>query len=201
VKGCKANTVGKNVKQLIMFLKNRRAKNIIPELNLTGFKIMEEEADAIYLTPDEIALIREIDLSAAAHLEKRDGLLYKKQTKTKHWVAIPLRDEAHYILTVSFKSNIPQISNPDFNYYIKEVGKRAGLIQAVKHSYMKGNKEIIETKPKFEWISSHTCRRSFCTNEYLAGTPVELVMKISGHKSLKDFYKYIKIAPSKQDSG
>jgi hypothetical protein len=24
---------------------------------------------------------------------------------------------------------------------------------------------------------------------------VELVMKISGHKSLKDFYKYIKIAP------
>jgi hypothetical protein len=31
--------------------------------------------------------------------------------------------------------------------------------------------------------------------EFLAGTPVELIMKISGHKSLKDFYKYIKIAP------
>jgi hypothetical protein len=29
----------------------------------------------------------------------------------------------------------------------------------------------------------------------LAGTPVELIMKISGHKSLKDFYKYIKISP------
>jgi integrase len=48
-------------------------------------------------------------------------------------------------------------------------------------------------KPKYEWITSHTCRRSFCTNELLAGTPVELIMKISGHKSLRDFYKYIRI--------
>jgi integrase len=60
---------------------------------------------------------------------------------------------------------------------------------------MKGNKEVVVSKPKYAWITSHTCRRSFCTNEFLAGTPVELIMKISGHKSLKDFYRYIKIAP------
>ena len=60
---------------------------------------------------------------------------------------------------------------------------------------MKGNREVFETRPKYAWITSHTCRRSFCTNEFLAGTPVELIMKISGHKSLKDFYRYIKIAP------
>ncbi len=36
---------------------------------------------------------------------------------------------------------------------------------------------------------------SFRKNEFLAGTPVELIMKISGHKSVKDFYKYIKITP------
>jgi len=29
----------------------------------------------------------------------------------------------------------------------------------------------------------------------LARTPAELIMKISGHKTLKDFCKYIKIAP------
>jgi len=44
-------------------------------------------------------------------------------------------------------------------------------------------------------LTSHTCRRSFCTNEFLAGTPVELIMKISGHKSLKDFYRYIGVTP------
>ncbi len=36
-------------------------------------------------------------------------------------------------------------------------------------------------------------RRSFCTNEFLAGTPVKLIMKISGHKNEKDFYKYIRV--------
>jgi integrase len=46
-----------------------------------------------------------------------------------------------------------------------------------------------------EWVTSHSCRRSFCTNEFLAGTPVDLIMKISGHKSLRDFYKYIRITP------
>ena len=122
-------------------------------------------------------------------------MLYKKQTKTKHWVVMPLRDEAYEIFVHSFNKNIPETSNPDFNKYIKEVGKIAGLNQPIKHSYRKGSREIVETKPKYEWITSHTCRRSFCTNEFLAGTPVELIMKISGHKSLKDFYKYIKIAP------
>ena len=220
-KGFKTNTVGKNIKQLIIFLKNRRQKKVITELDLTGFKIVEEEADAIYLTPEEINQVLQLDLSELPHLKKhrdllvfgcltglrfsdfsiissedvRDGMIFKKQGKTKHWVVIPLRDEADHIFNYSFNRNIPLISNPDFNCYIKEVGRIAGFLQPIKHSHFKGNKNVIETKPKYKWITSHTCRRSFCTNEFLAGTPVELIMKISGHKSLKDFYKYIKIAP------
>jgi integrase len=221
MKGLKMNTIGKNVKQLITFLKNRKQKKIISDLDLTGFKILEEDADAIYLTPEEINTIAKLDVSDKPHLRKfrdmlvfgcltglrysdfstissedvRDGMLYKKQQKTKHWVVIPLRDEAYSIFTHSFNRNIPKTNNPEFNSFIKEVGEAAGLVQPIKHSYLKGNKTIVEIKPKFQWITAHTCRRSFCTNEFLAGTPVELIMKISGHKSLKDFYKYIKIAP------
>jgi integrase len=82
-----------------------------------------------------------------------------------------------------------------FNRHIKDVGNLAGLDMPIKFSHKKGNKDIITIKPKYLWITSHTCRRSFCTNEFLAGTPAELVMKISGHKSLRDFYKYIRISP------
>jgi site-specific recombinase XerD len=221
VRGFKLNTIGKNVKQLIVFLKNRKNKKIIPEPDLTGFKIMEEDADAVYLSNEEINKIISLDLTTTPCLNNyknllvfgcltglrfsdfskirsedvRDRMLYKKQAKTKHWVVVPLRDEAYEIFINSFKRNIPDTTNADFNKYIKEIGKMAGLIQPIKHSYIKGSKECVETKPKYEWITSHTCRRSFCTNEFLAGTPVELIMKISGHKSLKDFYKYIKIAP------
>jgi len=220
VKGLKRNSIGKNIKQLIVFLKNRKNKKVITELDLSGFKIVEEEADAIYLTSEEINIILRLDLSEKPHLVKyrdlivfgcltglrfsdfsmirsedvRDGMLFKKQVKSKHRVVVPLRDDAYSIFINSFKRNIPLISNSEFNHYIKEVGKEAGFIQPIKHSYLKGNKMIEEVKPKYQWITSHTCRRSFCTNEYLAGTPVELIMKISGHKSLKDFYRYIKIA-------
>jgi len=219
------STVGKTIKQLRIFLRNRMRKKIISPINLDDFKILDEETDAIYLTRAEINLIYQADLSAHPHLDKyrdllvfgcltglrfsdfsnirsvdvRNGMLYKKQEKSDHWVVIPLRDEAQYIFTKKFNRNIPIITNPDFNYYIKEVGKLTGIIQLIKFSHKKGNQDVILVKPKYAWITSHTCRRSFCTNEYLAGTPVDLIMKISGHKSLRDFYRYIRI--SQEEAG
>lgn len=39
---------------------------------------------------------------------------------------------------------------------------------------------------------AYMCRRSFCTNEFLDGTPVQLIIAISGHKTEKAFRRYIK---------
>jgi hypothetical protein len=122
-------------------------------------------------------------------------MLYKKQEKSDHWVIIPLRYEAKLIFTRQFRDRIPQLTNPEFNRHIKTIGKLAGITRLIKFSYKKGNQNLVVTKPKYDWITSHTARRSFCTNEFLAGTPVELIMKISGHKRTKDFYKYIRITP------
>lgn len=220
IKGLKVNTIGKTIKQLRIFLRNRMRKKIIPFIDLSDFKTMEEEVDAVYLTEEEIKLIYKADLSEYPHLEKyryflifacltglrfsdfsliksddiRNRKLYKKQEKSDHWVVVPLKEEAYNIFTKKFSKKIPVITNSDFNYYIKEVGRIAGLIQPITFSYKKGNKDIVETKPKFAWITSHTGRRSFCTNEFLAGTPPKLIMKISGHKKEKDFYRYIRIS-------
>lgn len=221
IKGYKLSTVGKMIKQLRIFLNNRMRKKIIPPINLEDFKILDEETDAIYLTNQEITQIYNTDLSQHSHLAKyrdlfvvgcltglrfsdfsiikpedvRQGMLYKKQGKSDHWVVIPLRNEANNIIMNHFKSGFPKISNAKFNKYIKEVGKLAGLNTPIKFSHKKCNKDAVVVKPKYAWITSHTCRRSFCTNEFLANTPTELIMKISGHKSLRDFYKYIRISP------
>jgi integrase len=221
VKGFRISTVGKTIKQLRIFLRNRMRKKIIPPINLEDFKIIDEEADAVYLTWNEIIQIYQTDLSGYPHLVKyrdlfvfgcltglrfsdfstikpidvRNGMLYKKQDKSDRWVVIPLRQEANKIFIENFKRNIPQLDNGVFNRCIKEVAKLAGITQLIKFSHKKGNKDVITVKPRYAWITSHTCRRSFCTNEFLAGTPVDLIMKISGHKSLRDFYKYIRITP------
>ncbi len=221
IKGFRVSTVGKTIKQLRIFLRNRMRRKIIAPINLEDFKIMDEETDAVYLTWDEIIKIHQSDLSHYPHLFKyrdlfvfgcltglrfsdfstihqedvRNGMLYKKQDKSDHWVVIPLRDEAYDIFINKFNGYIPAITNSDFNYYIKEVVRHAGINQRIKFSHKKGNQDMIVIKPKCDWVTSHTCRRSFCTNEFLAGTPVDLIMKISGHKSLRDFYKYIRITP------
>ena len=139
--------------------------------------------------------LRFSDFSTIVPEDIRNGKLHVKQQKSEHWVVIPLRPTAENILLNRFCSRIPIISNTTFNELIKKVCKHAGICETIKFSYRKGNKEIEEVKPKYEWVTSHTCRRSFCTNEFLARTPAELIMKISGHKSLKDFYRYIKVTP------
>ena len=180
---------------------------------------MEEEVDAVYLNWDEIKKIFQVDLSRYPHLvdyrddfvlgcmtglrfsdfsklmkdDLRGDMLYKKQQKSDHWVVIPLRPEAKKILDDRFNNNTPSPTNAEFNRHIKRIAELAGISENIKHSHKKGNKDIVEVKPKYAWITSHTCRRSFCTNEFLAGTPVELIMKISGHKSVKDFYNYIRV--------
>jgi integrase len=219
--GMKLNTIGKTIKQFKIFIKDRVKRKIIPPIDLTDYKVPEEESDAIYLNYHEIATIYHADLSAYPYLipyrdlfvlacltglrfsdfsslrpeDLRNDLLHKKQGKSDHWVVIPLRQEAKEIFSEQFKESIPQLSNPDFNEKIKIIGKLASIVQPIKFTYKKGTQVIEVIKAKCDWITSHTARRSFCTNEFLAGTPVKLIMQISGHKNEKDFYRYIRITP------
>ncbi len=108
--GLKINTVGKTVKQFRTFLRNRIRKGIIPPLDMDGWKILEEEVDAVYLNWDEIKKIFQVDLSRYPHLmdyrddfvlgcmtglrfsdfsklmidDLRGDMLYKKQQKSDH---------------------------------------------------------------------------------------------------------------------
>lgn len=219
--GLRVNTIGKTIHQFRIFIKDRVKRRIIPAIDLSDYKVPNEETDAVYLSPDEIGQIYALDLGERPDLaparnlfvlgcltglrfsdfstlrpeDLQQDMLHKKQEKSVHWVVIPLRKEAKAIFTEQFRDDIPRICNSGFNQKIIEIGKLAGIDQAIKFSYRKGNKMIDVKRPKHAWITSHTARRSFCTNEFLAGTPVYLIMKISGHKREKDFYRYIRVDP------
>jgi site-specific recombinase XerD len=81
----------------------------------------------------------------------------------------------------------------EFNEQIRLVAKEIKCLDMEIDKIMtKGTEKVTITKKKYEWISSHVCRRSFCTNEFLAGMNVELIMAMSGHTSYKSFKAYIK---------
>ena len=218
IKGLKSNSVGKTIKHLKSFLKDRMWKKVIPYIDLSGYKVMEEEVDTVYLSWEELSLIYHLDLSQNTQLEKyrdlfvlgcltgfrfsdysdirpeevRGEMLYINQAKTLSTVVVPLRKDAKRILIDKYNMQMPQVSNANFNYYIKEVAKLAGIDEKIKIVHKRGNEVRDETRPKYAWITSHTCRRSFCTNEFLDGTPTNLIMAISGHKTEKAFRRYIK---------
>ncbi len=62
-----------------------------------------------------------------------------------------------------------------------------------EYSRTEGGKVILHKMPKYKFISTHTARRSFCTNAYKEGVSVPDIMAISGHKTEKIFYNYIKV--------
>jgi len=95
-----------------------------------------------------------------------------------------------------YDGNLPLVlSNQKFNEYIKLVGREAGLTNPVPVSKTKGGLRVDTTAEKCDLITSHTCRRSFASNAYMADIPTLSIMKITGHKTERAFLNYIRITP------
>lgn len=90
----------------------------------------------------------------------------------------------------------PPISMQKYNDGIKEVCKLAGFDEKVlKIEQYMGRKARVEQRyvPKFEEISSHTCRRSFATNLYRMGYRLAQIMPMTGHATESQLREYIGI--------
>ena len=218
--GLLTNSAGKIIRLLKGFVNYQIVKGVIPLIDLRNFKVVEEETDAIYLNEKELATIYALDLSDDKQLEEiRDifitgcftGLRYSdlstlspehmdldngninlKQRKVHKAVVIPMIDYVPEILE-KYNYNLPKVSRYLFNERVKELGRRANLKQKIEVVRKKGKEREKKIYEKWEMISSHTCRRSFCTNMYLFGFPSGELMRISGHKSPSAFMRYIKV--------
>jgi integrase len=119
-------------------------------------------------------------------------LLDITQKKTKTHLSIPLSKTVMSILERNGGEFPRKISDQRYNEYIKEIAKEAGLTKMVN-----GAKQDAETKrkvygkfPKWELVTSHIGRRSYATNKF-GDIPTRLIMTMTGHKSEKEFLKYI----------
>ena len=214
-----ANSVGKHIRILKLILNEATREGVNTSTNYNTFRVISEETDSIYLDERELQLLKDLDLSRMSYLDKvrdwflllawtgsrfsdlekvtksniKDNFITFRQQKTNTKVTIPL----HPIVIEIFEKydfNLPEpISNQKFNEYIKEVGSKAGITSNESISKTIGGKLQTETIPKYKLISSHTGRRSFCTNMYKRGLPTLSIMSISGHKTEKSFLKYIKV--------
>ncbi len=116
-------------------------------------------------------------------------------TKTKELLSIPLNKFSRPIIE-KYSSNhrpLPIISNQKMNDCLKELCEKVAIDDPVQIVRFRGARREEVVYPKFELISVHTGRKTFCTLSLEKGMSAEEVMKISGHKDYKSFSRYVKI--------
>jgi site-specific recombinase XerD len=196
---------------------NKLTAEFLSELD---FDTSREETDSIFMDDNELAemhaitdfddedqeLVRDVFLigcytamrfsdysviDPASIIKNRLSFI---QAKTGAKLTIPIHPSVNMILR-KYDYNIPPVpANNKFNTIIKKVGEKMPCMHIPFTKQITYKREVVDVvKMKYEYLQTHTARRSFCSNEYLKGTDPLIIMAISGHKSHKTFMRYIKV--------
>ncbi len=224
-KGNSLNYVGAILNGVKMLLKQAYSAGLPvgEDCKSREFRKLEEEVDSVYLTNTDLDKLFALDLTKGPRLDRvRDifligcytGLRFTnynelrpenfnpennqltvRAIKNGPRVVIPLNPNVQTVVA-KYDGTLPKpLTNQKFNQYLKELAKLAGLMQPVERTRTEGGKRATQTAQKWEMITTHTARRSFATNAVLAGIEPYRVMKITGHKTESQFWKYVKVSP------
>ena len=112
--------------------------------------------------------------------EKEFVVYTGRAKKTDHKIEFAIHPIAQQILE-KYNYDVPKLSAKEFNDLLKIVAHKAGLRGLERIREIRGTDTIIRDVPKYELMSSHAGRRSFCTNFYNEGVSIAAIMSISGH--------------------
>jgi integrase len=154
----------------------------IRDLFLIGYYTGQRYSDFITLNKERLVI------------DRGKEYLQVVQQKTNKKVLIPFTSKLKSIFE-KYDGYPPKITSQKFNKALQELGEHLGFNTMIIKYRVEGNanRPLEERVPKYKLMSSHTCRRSFCTNRILSGMPANLVMKISGHSNLKTLSEYVRL--------
>ncbi|MDR3705328.1 MAG: site-specific integrase [Paludibacteraceae bacterium] len=217
--GFTQNSVGKHIKVLKLMLNEATIQGYNLSRYYNSYHVFKEDIDTIYLDEAELQQLKGFDFANTPYLDRvrdwflllawtgcrfsdlekitktdiKDGFITFRQQKTNAKVTIPLHPVVVEILEkYDYQMPVP-VTNQRFNEYVKEVCRLAEINSVETMTRTVGGKLITEKFEKWEHVTSHTGRRSFCTNMYKRGLPTLMIMSISGHTTEKSFLKYIKV--------
>ncbi len=133
--------------------------------------------------------------------------------KTGDNIKVPILEYADKILKkyINDERPLPVISNQKQNDYLKELGKLvctdtkdqkkiSGFDKKTKVIEFHDGKRKESYVPFYEILTTHVARKSYITNSLIIGVPERVVKDVSGHKSEKDFRRYVNLASSYIDN-
>jgi len=220
------NTIGTHIKILktVLYLYNETYPEATPVHIPRTFQSISEATNTVFLTAEELQQIAALELPERL-TNVRDlfligcwtGLRYSDLAllqpgnigtenisitthKTGRAVVIPILPELRTILNkyiVDGVQRLPRpLSNQNMNEYLKEIMQKVPAFNTSVFRPRTRAKMQISTIQKYEIITMHTARRTFATNMYFAGIPIASIMAVTGHKTEKQFFVYIRETPT-----
>jgi len=209
------NSTGKTIKQLKTIMQAALNDELHSNISFKNkeFKVLSELVDTIYLTEEEVSMLFQKENLSEHHEIARDlfllgcftlqrvsdwskisidniditpngtRVLKITQQKTGAKVVIPLVSPRLISILEKYDYQPPKMPDQKINDYIKEVSKDS--IES------KGDPSSLHLKS--DRITTHTARRTGCTNLYRAGIPLSKIMKLSGHKTESEVKRYIRV--------
>lgn len=116
------------------------------------------------------------------------------QTKGKNRVVIPAHPIVLDILA-KYNGSLPKLGQHPgniVNNHIKGICEAAGITERYISTRGDKGKVVERSGPKWEFVASHTARRTGITLMHLAGMELYQISKVSGHRDTKQLEKYIK---------
>lgn len=216
------NSVWCFVKNLKAFLRHAERTGLTKATHFREFKVTKHDRPVIALTQAELTAIASLDLTAKPRLSSvRDQFLLECYTGVRHSdlpkirpeqiqagkisivtkktctaITIPILPAAHEILMRFHGTNEGMLTIAKMNRCLKELAQLAQLDTPCTLVSYKGAERIETTLPKHKIISTHTGRRTFVTISLERGMRPETVMKITGHKDMKSFMRYVQVTNS-----
>jgi integrase len=215
--GYSVNYIGTIISRLKAMMNEAAKLRYHSNTDFHSFRRMSEQPDTVYLTQKEIEKLWRLKLTIPREKKTRDlfilgcytamrfsdysrlemdmiqdGLIRISQKKTGGRVVIPASPRVIEILQRN-GGCAPKVCHQQFNKTIKEVCKKAKIDTPITVTKSKGVGRVIEIKPKYELVCSHSARRSAISNLHLSGLPLHQLMLVSGHKSLQSLQRYLRL--------
>jgi integrase len=214
------NTIHKNIGNFKWFLKWASKNGYATEINLAiSGNIRQNENEIIALTTDELKAIMGLTLTDFYLSVARDAFLFgcftglrfsdiqnlRKEDvevdyinvavqKTKNYLKVPLSKQAKMILdkykNTPVTAAIPVYTGQKVNNNLKKIGEQAKLNRLVTTMKYRGSILLKQTCALHEILHFHCSRRTFISYMFEQGVPSEIIMKLSNHKTHRNFAKY-----------
>lgn len=177
-----------------------------------AMRVKKEDSEQVYLSEDEIMKLMSYTpknlneeyslttfllgcLSGARHSDYvrfteeniNEGFLRYTSQKTRTSACLPIAPAVPRLLKQMASLKNVEIADSTFNDCIRRICKNAGITTSLK-LYRRGKET---TAQKWEFISSHTARRSFASNLYLRGCDILSISMMMGHASVDMTRGYI----------